>query len=109
MISKKHRFEVYLLDGFMDDGVWQENERYYLGDLEIQPAVGGRIDDEDVLQAMRSFVYTDYAGRGIRALSTSDRRSIYAVDLNENGSWWEIGLKKGKIPLYGLKEKDDAA
>ncbi len=49
---QKRQFEVYLLDGFLDDGVWQENERYYLGNLEIQSAVGNDIDDADVLQAM---------------------------------------------------------
>ena len=106
---QKRQFEVYLLDGFLDDGVWQENERYYLGNLEIQSAVGNDIDDADVLQAMRNFVYVDYTGKGIRALPSSDRKSIYAADLYGDGSWWEIGLKKGEIPLYGLKEKENAA
>ena len=106
---QKRQFEVYLLDGFLDDGVWQENERYYLGNLEIQSAVGNDIDDADVLQAMWNFVYVDYAGRGIRALPSSDRRTVYAADLYGDGTFWEIGLKKGEAPLYGLKEKGYAA
>lgn len=43
------KFDVYLLDMYLDEGGWVENERHLLGKLEIRPAVGSSIDEADVL------------------------------------------------------------
>lgn len=107
--EKAQVFEVYLLDVFLDECGWQENERFYLGTLKIEPAVGKSLDDVDILAAMKNFRYKDYAGRQISALVTTDRRTVYAEDYYGDGSWWEIGAVKNRVPVYGLKLGGDAA
>ena len=96
--DKKQKFEVYLLDVFLDESGWQENERFYLGTLDV-----------DILAAMKNFRYRDYTGRQISALVTTDRRTVYAEDYYGDGSWWEIGAVKNRVPVYGLKLRGDAA
>ena len=107
--DKKQKFEVYLLDVFLDESGWQENERFYLGTLEVEPAVGADLDDVDILAAMKNFRYRDYTGRQISALVTTDRRTVYAEDYYGDGSWWEIGAVKNRVPVYGLTLRGDAA
>ena len=107
--DKKRKFEVYLLDVFLDESGWQENERFYLGTLEVEPAVGADLDDVDILAAMKNFRYRDYTGRQISALVTTDRRTVYAENYYGDGSWWEIGAVKNRVPVYGLKFRGDAA
>lgn len=109
MNEKKMVFDVYLLDMYLDEDGWTENERHLLGDLEIEPAIGKNIDDMDVLSALKDFRYRDYTGRQISALVTTDRRTVYAEDYYGDGSWWEIGAVKNHVPVYGLKLKEDAA
>lgn len=46
--DKKQKFEVYLLDVFLDESGWQENERFYLGTLEVEPAVGAGLRRVDI-------------------------------------------------------------
>ena len=107
--KKKRVFDVYFLDVFLDEEGWEENERHLLGKLEITPAVGSEIDDVDILAAMKLFTYRDLTGRQINALVTTDRRTVYAEDYYGDGQWWEIGAVKGRVPVYGLKLKEDAA
>lgn len=109
MSEKKQKFEVYQLSMVAGDCGWIENERFYLGTVEIEPAIGSELDDVDVLNAMKNFRYRDYAGREISALTTTDRRTVYAEDYYGDGCWWEVGTVKNRLPVYGLKAKEDAA
>ena len=109
MDEKKMEFDVYLLDVYLDEEGWVENERYLLGRLEIEPAIGKDLDDVDVLSALKGFSYRDLTGRSIGALVTTDRRTVYAEDHYGDGTWWEVGSVKGRVPVYGLKLRDDAA
>ena len=119
MNEKKIAFDVYLLDVYLDEGGWIENERHLLGNMEVEPAIGKEIDAVDVLSALKKFRYRDYTGRQISALVTTDRRTVYAEDYYRrtvyaedyygDGSWWEVGAVKNHVPVYGLKLKGDAA
>ena len=40
MNEKKIAFDVYLLDVYLDEGGWIENERHLLGNMEVEPAIG---------------------------------------------------------------------
>ena len=102
-------FEVYLLDVFMDEGGWEENERHLLGNISVAPVVGFEVDENDILSALRRFSYSDLAGRRIQALDTTDRRKVYAEDYYGSGEWWKVGTVKGHMPVYGLKLKEDEA
>ena len=51
MNEKKIAFDVYLLDVYLDEGGWIENERHLLGNMEVEPAIGKEIDAVDVLSA----------------------------------------------------------
>lgn len=97
------RFEVYYMDMFMDEGGWTENERHLLGELAVEPALNGEIDDTDILAAMARFSYPDYNGCRHGVLTTTDRRRVYAEDYYGDGTWWEIGTVKDRMPVYGLR------
>ena len=43
------------------------------------------------------------------ALVTTDRRTVYAEDYYGDGSWWEVGAVRNRVPVYGLKLRGDAA
>ena len=47
MNEKKIAFDVYLLDVYLDEGGWIENERHLLGNLEVEPAIGKEIGQAD--------------------------------------------------------------
>ena len=68
------RFEVYYMDMYMDEGGWTENERHLLGELTVESA-----------------------------LNTTDRRRVYAEDYSGDGTWWEVGTVKDRMPVYGLR------
>lgn len=72
-------------------------------------AFGRDLDDVDILSALKGFSYRDFTGRTICALATTDRRTVYAEDFYGDGSWWEVGSVKGRVPVYGLKLREDAA
>lgn len=96
-------FEVFVLDVYQEDGCWVENERHCLGKLKVMP-VAGEIDGSDILAAMKQFSYSDLMGRRFQALQTTDRRRVYVEDYYGDGSWWEVGTVKGRMPVYGLRE-----
>jgi hypothetical protein len=109
MKEKKSVFGVYLLDVYLEESGWQENERHFLGKLEIESVIGTELDDVDILTALKGFEYNDFSGRRISALITTDRRTVYAEDHYGDGQWWEVGSVKGRVPVYGLKLRGDAA
>ena len=107
--KKKQRYDVYLLDMYLDECGWTENERHLLRKLDIELTVGPEIDDVDVLTALKNFSYRDLTGRSIIALVTTDRRTVYAEDYYGDGSWGEVGAVRNRVPVYGLKLRGDAA
>ena len=96
--KKKQSYDVYLLDMYLDECGWTENERHLLGKLDIELTVGTEIDDVDVLTALKNFSYRDLTGRSISALVTTDRRTVYAEDYYGDGSWWEVGAVRNGFP-----------
>ena len=102
-------FDVYLLDVYLDEDGWRENERHKLGSVEVDYTIGEAPDGVDILAALKNFSYRDLSGRSIGALVTTDRRKVYAEDCYGDGSWWEIGAVKNRVPVYGLKLKGDVA
>lgn len=97
------RFEVYYMDMYMDEGGWTENERHLLGELTVESALNREIDDIDILAAMARFTYPDFCGCHHKALNTTDRRRVYAEDYSGDGTWWEVGTVKDRMPVYGLR------
>lgn len=97
------RFEVYYMDMYMDEGGWIENERHLLGKLTVKPALNREIDEIDILTAMARFSYPDYCWCYHKALTTTDRRRVYAEDYSGDGTWWEVGTVKDRMPVYGLR------
>ena len=98
MSDEKIVFEVYALDVYQEDGCWIENERHRLGKMEVLPALGQEIDTVEILSAMARFSYPDLCGRRLR---------VYAEDYYGDGTWWEVGTVKDRMPVYGLKLLDD--
>lgn len=106
--GEKQNYKVYLLDLYMDECGWQENERHQLGQLTVEPSCGSEVNAMDILKAMNGFAYSDLLGRQIRALDTIDRRRVYAEDPYGSGTWWEVGMVKGHMPVYGLQLMEEA-
>jgi len=100
---KEVRFEVYYMDMWMDEEGWTENERHLLGELTVKQALNGEIDDIDILTALAQFSYPVNYGCRQRALTTTDRRRVYAEDYSGDGTWWEVGTVKDRMPVYGLR------
>lgn len=107
MSDEKIVFEVYYLDVYQEDGCWIENERHRLGKMEVLPALGREIDTAEILSAMTRFSYSDLCGRRLWALYITDRRRVYAEDCYGDGTWWEVGMVKDRMPVYGLKLLED--
>ena len=97
------RFEVYYMHMYMDEGGWTENERHLLGELTVESALNREIDDIDILAAMARFTYPDLCECHHKALNTTDRRRVYAEDYSGDGTWWEVGTVKDRMPVYGLR------
>lgn len=102
-VPNKSTFEVFALDVYMEDGNWVENERHFLGKMEVAPALNREVDESDILAAMMRFSYPDLCGRRLKVLNTVDRRRVYVEDYCGDGSWWEVGTVKGRMPVYGLR------
>lgn len=101
------KYEVYLLSMYKnDEGLWTENDRYRLGDLEVD-APKGEPGPKDIVKALGGFKIRELTGREISVLSTTDMRRVYAEDYYGDGSWWDVGEVKGRVPTYGLKRKDE--
>ena len=107
--GEKAVFEVFYLDVYMEDGCWVENERHRLGKLEVAPALSQEVDEADILTAMRRFSYPGLCGRCLQALNTTDRRRVYVEDYYGDGTWWEIGTVKDRMPVYGLRLMEEYA
>lgn len=97
------KFIVYLLDMFRDsDSCWVENARTQIGTLVVEKGLED-VADKDILRALSQFTTKDLMGRQCGTISTTDRRRVYAEDLYQDGSWWEVGTVKGHQPIYGLE------
>lgn len=97
------KFTVYLMDMLRDpDSGWIENARTQLGSLEVEKELE-EVTDKDLLNALSQFTARDVMGRQCGTISTTDRRRVYAEDLYQDGSWWEVGAVKGHQPMYGLE------
>ena len=107
MSDEKIVFEVYALDVYQEDGCWIENERHRLGKMEVLPAWGHENDTLEILSAMARFSYPHLCGSRLRPLNPTDRRRVYAEDYYGDGTWWEVGTVKDRMPVYGLKLLDD--
>ncbi len=107
-MADRKTFDVFLMDVYMEDGSWVENERHRLGKLEVT-SMAGEVDGDDVLRAMGQFSFPDLMGRQLRALDTTDRRRVYVEDYTGDGTWWEIGAVKERKPIYMLRLKEEAA
>ena len=101
--DEKIVFEVFALDVYKEDGGWVENERHWIGKMEVVPTLGRETDGPEILLAMARFSYLDPCGRRLRALTTTDRRRVYAEDYYGDGTWWEVGTVKDRMPVYGLR------
>ena len=101
--QKGTRFELFELDMiWSEDGGWEENDRHRIGNVTVQ-ADGGEITDRQVIKAVAGTDIKDVIGRKFPALTTTDRRRVYAEDLYGDGRWWEVGAVKKHEPLYGLR------
>ena len=97
-------YMVYQLDAWRDhDGGWYINDQFERGTLKIKLAKGESVNDKKILEAMRDFTVWSITGTGFPALTTTDRRRVYAEDLYATGDWWEVGRKKEHCPLFGLR------
>lgn len=106
--DKVMKFIVYLLDMFRDsDSGWVENARTRIGTLVVEKELED-VTDKDILRALSQFTTKDLTGRQCGTISTTDRRRVYAEDLYQDGSWWEVGAVKEHQPMYGLELVQDA-
>lgn len=95
------QYDVFAIDMFPDGvGGWVENERQKIGLLHIE--CNGDVTPESIIAILRDFTYTDFLGAEHHVLTTTDRRRIYAEDYYGDGSWWEVGTRKGHKPFLGL-------
>ena len=101
---KTFAFSVWRLDVLPDeDGLWIENDRCHIGDIKVRAEDIDEIHDWMLLKAMYRLKIGVAFGRDVNAISTIDRRRVYAEDYSGDGTWWEVGEVKGMKPLYGLK------
>ena len=101
---RKYIFNVYLLDmwGNEEDG-YEENDRHYVGAIHVPAPSFEEVTEVGILKAMKKLEIRQLFGPTVRALTTRDRRKVYIEDLYGDGTWWEIGTKKERRPVYGLK------
>lgn len=103
MTGKNIRYRVFQLDMWRDEDGWFENDRFELGVLTVRLPAGGDPDEKTILAAMSGFEVTDIAGRTFPALNTTDPDRVWAEDLYSDGEWWEVGVVKGRHPVFGLQ------
>ncbi len=97
-------FEVFDLDMIPDGiGMWTENDRFPLGRITVPADDLYEVTDVMLLRALSEHKIGHAFGRDCFALTTTDRRRLYVEDLYADGSWFEVGLKKGREPIIGLK------
>ena len=97
------RFKVFVLDMLPDESGWVENNRYHVGKIDLPVNSVDDITEEMVLKAMSELEIETLFGKAVKALGTTDRRRVYAEDYSGDGSYWEVGRKALRKPLYGLR------
>lgn len=102
------KFELYELDMWRTlDGDWEENDRHRLGIIDIDVKTIDEINEFKLLDAVYRFKVRGVLGLTAPAISTTDRRRVYAEDPYGDGHWFEVGAKKEHQPLYGLLLVDE--
>ena len=96
-------FEAYQMDMLPEEGTWVENNRHYIGKLYVPAENINDLDDKKILKAMSEFKVGTLFGADTYAVSTTDRRRVYAEDLYGDGTWWEVGRVHFHKPVYGLR------
>jgi len=98
------KFELFELEMvWNEESGWEENDRHRLGNVTVETDRSGEITDRQVIKAVAEKDISDAIGRKFPALTTTDRRRVYAEDLYGDGQWWEVGAVKRHEPIYGLK------
>lgn len=101
-------FDVFALDMLPDgNGGWEENARYRVGEISVEAENIDAVTDKMLLDALYRLKLRNFAGLSYPAISTTDRRVVYAEDFYGDGAWWEVGSKKGHEPCYGLRRKEN--
>ena len=102
--NQEVKFELYELEMLWADGEgWSENNRHHLGTVSVNPGRNGDLTAARIIKAVSGIQISDIIGRKFPALTTTDRRRVYAEDFYGDGTWWEIGAVKRHEPLYGLR------
>ena len=97
-------FDVFFLDMLpAGDGGWEENARYSVGKISVDAETVDDVTDKMLLNALHNLQLRNLVGPRYSAIQTTDRRVMYAEDFYGDGQWWEVGIRKGHEPCYGLK------
>lgn len=99
-----YKFRVYELDmlDYGDIG-WVENNRFDIGAITISAPSFKEITPKMFLNSVSRVRIESMFGFAKDALPGSDLRRYYVEDLYGDGSWFEIGMRRGHQPLYGLR------
>ena len=92
--------------GNAKDG-WYENNRHNLGTLKVPCDERGDFTEKDILNAMKRRVVRPLFGPTYHALNTRDRSVVFIEEASDG--WYEIGLVRGRKPVYGLRLKEETA
>lgn len=94
------KYDVYLLDVYRVDDDWIENDRWKVGEVDINDSDTSK----DILNHLKDVTFKDLSGHTFSAIESSDLRSIF-VDYFDNTI--EIGSKKNNHrPEILLQAKD---
>ena len=98
---------LYCVDMLPDeDGEWQENERQFVGTIDVRLSPVGLIA-KNIVNAIAATTISLGVMKS-PALIITDMRRVFATECYGNGDWWEVGYKKGgNKPLYGVKVSEE--
>ena len=104
-MKKTAKFDLYEMEmwGNAKDG-WEENNRFHLGTLEVPCDERGHFTEKDILAAMKKKVIKPLFGLAYHALNTRDRSVVFIEEAADG--WYEVGLVRGRKPVYGLRLKE---
>lgn len=82
-----NNYDVFLLDVYLYDDQWVENDRYKIGKIEIDD----KDTDKDILNKLKQLTFKDCSGHLFTAISSNDLRSVFVDHFDTT---IEIGSKK---------------